>query len=252
MKISIITVVYNRESTILDSMRSVYAQTYSNVEHIIIDGGSSDRTLEVINANKQLNTVVVSERDAGIYDALNKGINKSTGDVIGILHSDDFFADEKVLNNVASAFSESLVDVVYGDLDYVSKFNSKKILRRWRSGEFNPNRLLHGWMPPHPTVFVKRSFLIGIGTYNTNFKISADYDWIVRIFKTSRLAFKYLPYVMVKMRMGGESNQSIKKIVIKLNEDYQIIKNHKLGGLKALACKNFSKIKQFNKSIILN
>lgn len=245
MKISIVTAVLNRANYIADSLRSLGAQNYPCVEHVIIDGASTDGTLDILRDNRIANSLLVSEEDSGIYHALNKGLLLCTGDVIGLLHSDDFFADSTILSQVAFAFSDPSVDVVYGDLDYISKNDISKVVRRWRAGEFNINQLALGWMPPHPTLFVRRRFLEKIGFFDTRYKISADYDFILRCFLYPEINCIYIRRVMVKMRLGGESNQSFNKIFSKSKEDYKVLKIHNVGGLFSIFCKNLRKIIQF-------
>lgn len=245
MKISIVTAVLNRANYIADSLRSLGAQNYPCVEHVIIDGASTDGTLDILRDNRIANSLLVSEEDSGIYHALNKGLLLCTGDVIGLLHSDDFFADSTILSQVAFAFSDPSVDVVYGDLDYISKNDISKVVRRWRAGEFNINQLALGWMPPHPTLFIRRRFLEKIGFFDTRYKISADYDFILRCFLYPEINCIYIRRVMVKMRLGGESNQSFNKIFSKTKEDYKVLKIHNVGGLFSIFCKNLRKIIQF-------
>ncbi len=245
MKISIVTAVLNRANYIADSLRSLGAQNYPCVDHVIIDGASTDGTLDILRDNRIANSLLVSEEDSGIYHALNKGLLLCTGDVIGLLHSDDFFADSTILSQVAFAFSDPSVDVVYGDLDYISKNDISKVVRRWRAGEFNINQLALGWMPPHPTLFVRRRFLEKIGFFDTRYKISADYDFILRCFLYPEINCIYIRRVMVKMRLGGESNQSFNKIFSKSKEDYKVLKIHNVGGLFSIFCKNLRKIIQF-------
>jgi glycosyltransferase involved in cell wall biosynthesis len=245
MKISIVTAVLNRANYIADSLRSLGAQNYPCVEHVIIDGASTDGTLDILRDNRIANSLLVSEEDSGIYHALNKGLLLCTGDVIGLLHSDDFFADSTILSQVAFAFSDPSVDVVYGDLDYISKNDISKVVRRWRAGEFNINQLALGWMPPHPTLFVRRRFLEKIGFFDTRYKISADYDFILRCFLYPEINCIYIRRVMVKMSLGGESNQSFNKIFSKSKEDYKVLKIHNVGGLFSIFCKNLRKIIQF-------
>src|SRR6056297_628016 len=188
---------------------------------------------------------MVSERDAGIYDAINRGIERAAGDVIGLLHSDDFFADRDVIAHVAKALENPELDGVYCDLDYVSAGDATRIIRQWRSGEYDPRRLAKGWMPPHPTLYLRRGVFDAHGLYDTSFKIAADYDAMLRYLVKGRIRLGYIPEVMVKMRVGGESNKSLRKIVQKSREDYRAIRRNGVGGLGTLAMKNLSKIQQF-------
>jgi len=245
LKISLVTAVYNREDTILDALKSAQSQSYKNVEHVIIDGASTDATLDLIEKSATAHTRVFSEADSGIYDALNKGIARATGDVIGLLHSDDFFASDTVLTKVAAAFADPNIDAVYGDLDYVAKADTTRIIRHWKSGNFTKAKLRRGWMPPHPTLFLRKSVFERFGDYDTTYQISADYDAILRWFGKEKLAAAYLPEVLVKMRVGGESNKSLKKILQKSREDYRALRRNNIGGFGALFWKNASKIQQF-------
>ena len=251
LKISIITAVFNRDYCVADALLSVYAQNWSNVEHVLVDGGSTDRTNQVIHefldSNVRSGYVAncTSQPDFGIYDALNKGINRATGDVIGLMHSDDFFADSEVLSSVAMVFENPDVDAVYGDLDYVAKVDSKRIIRRWRSGDFSQDKLARGWMPPHPTLFLRRNVIDRWGVFDTRYKIAADYDFILRCLGQGKIRIVYIPRVLVKMRLGGESNYSLRKICLKTKEDYLALRRNHVGGIWALICKNVSKLGQF-------
>lgn len=245
MKISIVTAVYNREKTVAQAIRSVAAQSHSDVEHLIVDGASTDGTLSEVLRHNSAGMQVISEPDCGIYDALNKGIRSATGDIVGLMHSDDFFAHEHVLEKVAFAFATTDADAVYGDLDYVASTDTSKVIRHWRSGEFVPQRLARGWMPPHPTLFIRRDAMLRLGLYNTDYRISADYEATLRWFGTGQLSLTYIPEVLVKMRVGGESNRSLGRIILKSREDYRALRSTGLGGVGALICKNLSKLPQF-------
>jgi glycosyltransferase len=245
VKFSIITAVYNRVSTIEQAVKSLQSQTWTTFEHLIIDGASTDGTLSVLHSCADDRASVFSQRDDGIYDALNKGLALSTGDIVGLMHSDDFYADCHVLERVAAAFQESDVDAVYGDLDYVSKHNSDKIVRRWRAGAFDRTKLALGWMPPHPALFLRRNVIERWGGFDTAFRISADYDAILRYFSRGGIAAAYVPHVLVKMRVGGESNRTLAKIWLKTREDYVAIRRNGIGGVGTLIWKNLSKVPQF-------
>jgi glycosyltransferase len=245
MRISIITCVLNNSNLIKESIKSFQTQIYKNKEHVIIDGGSIDGTLEVIKKFKNRNLILSTSSDNGIYDALNKGINLSSGDIVGILHSDDFYKDNKVLKTIAETFKKTDADLVYGDLVYVNKKYPFKVLRYWKAGKYFKKNLFNGWMPPHPTVFIKRSVFNRIGKYKTNYKISSDYDFLVRVFRKKNIKKIYISKILVNMRIGGMSNNSIKNIFKKSIEDFKIIKKNKIGGFLTLLNKNFSKISQF-------
>jgi len=245
MQISIVTAVYNRVDTIADALRSVGAQSYRNVEHIIQDGGSSDGTLDIIRQFGASSSQLVSEPDGGIYDAINKGISRANGDIIGLMHSDDFFAYDEVLERVAELFQDPAVDGVYGDLDYVSASNTDKILRRWRSGPYRADLLRRGWMPPHPTLYLRREVFDRWGLYDTSMRIAADYEAMLRYLVKGDIRLAYIPKVLVKMRVGGESNRSLSRILQKSREDYTALRRHGVGGIDTLLAKNFSKLEQF-------
>jgi glycosyltransferase involved in cell wall biosynthesis len=245
LKISLITAVFNRADTIGHAIRSVQAQDYLNVEHVVQDGGSTDGTLAAINGLANGSTFLVSEPDAGIYDAINRGIDRATGDVIGLMHSDDFFAQERVLSMVAEAFEKTGADGVYGDLEYVSGNDPYRVVRYWRSGKYAPFKLKLGWMPPHPTLYLRREVFERWGKYDTQYRIAADYDAMLRYLLLGQISLAYIPHVLVKMRIGGESNKSLDRILIKSREDLRAIRENNLGGLSTLALKNFRKIGQF-------
>lgn len=245
MRVSIITAVFNRAITISDAITSVQQQKYANVEHVIIDGASTDGTLDILRDHLDSRSKLFSEPDNGIYDALNKGLARATGDIIGVMHSDDLFADENVLADVAKAFENPSIEAVYGDLEYVAQKDIDHVIRHWRAGEYDPARLRWGWMPPHPTLFLRKQVIEQFGGYDTQFRIAADYDAILRYFGQGRIRASYIPRVLVKMRFGGESNQSFSKILRKSREDYIALRRNGIGGIGALAWKNLSKLVQF-------
>ncbi|AUS05828.1 glycosyltransferase family 2 protein [Pseudotamlana carrageenivorans] len=249
MKITLITATYNSETSIKTCIESVISQDYPEVEHLIIDGASTDNTLLIVKdlQKKHNHITLISEPDQGIYDALNKGISKATGEVIGFVHSDDFLASEHVLSEIALQFKKEICDGVYGDLEYVDKQNTNKVIRYWKSCNFTPDMLKKGWMPAHPTLFLKKEIYKKHGIFDLNFKIAADYDFILRIFKDEHLKFSYLPMVLTKMRTGGASNRSLKNIITKSKEDYKALKKNKIGGWPTLFIKNVSKLSQFYK-----
>jgi glycosyltransferase involved in cell wall biosynthesis len=245
MKISIITAVYNRVGTIADAVESVAQQSYPPFEHIIQDGGSTDGTLQILAQVCGGLTSVTSEPDSGIYDAINRGISRATGDVIGLMHSDDFFAHDRVLEMVAGALSDPRIDGVYGDLHYVAAENPARIIRHWRSGTYDPEKLRRGWMPPHPTLYLRRKVFESWGLYDTSFRIAADYDAMLRYLVKGQVRLAYIPEVFVKMRVGGESNRTLGRILRKSREDLHAIHRNRVGGIGTLAWKNFRKIRQF-------
>lgn len=242
--ISIITITYNSSHTLQHTIDSLRRQSFQGFEYIIVDGASTDGTIDLIEANSEVITRWVSEPDKGIYDAINKGIAMATGYYVGLLHADDMLASSTVLEAINNAIDAHQPDALYGDLDYVSA-DSNTTIRRWLSSPFTPQMLKRGWMPPHPTLYIKRDWFSHIGGYNSLMKISADYDFILRLFSTPELQTIYLPHCLVKMRIGGASNRSIKNIAIKMQEDYQALKRNHIGGLNTLLLKNISKIGQF-------
>ena len=247
MKISIITITFNSAKTLLRALESVQSQTYKDIEHVIVDGASTDGTRELIEAyaKKHKNVRWVSEPDEGIYNALNKGIRMATGDVIGFLHSDDVLYSADSIAHIAAAFEKPGVEVVYGDLQYCK---GEKIVRRWKSNAFHARALKYGWMPPHPTVYVRREVYEQVGPYDEWFRISADYDMMLRIFTTGYQSH-YLPEVLVSMETGGASNKNTKARLSKTQEDYIVLKkNHVGAGYLTVACKQLRKIRQFFRS----
>lgn len=245
MKISIITATYNSQESVESTIASVLLQSYTDIEYIIIDGGSTDRTLAIIDKYRDRISKIISEPDNGIYDALNKGLRVATGDVIGFLHADDTFASPDVLDRVAESFADSKVRFMYGDLVYVDIFD-EKIVRKWISDPFHHKLLSRGWMPPHPTVYCRRNIYDEFGMFNTKYNISADYDFVMRVLsRLNTSAIAYNPQIMVRMRIGGTSNRSFKNIVQKSSEDLQIIKRNNIGGVYTLIRKNVGKLLQF-------
>lgn len=245
MKISVVTAVYNNRDTIAEALDSALAQTHPDVELIVIDGGSTDGTLEVLRGYADRLAVLVSEPDRGIYDALNKGIARASGEVVGFLHSDDLFADAKVLSWIDAAFANPATDAVYGDLLYVRKADPGRVVRGWRAGAFTPSRLARGWMPPHPTFYVRRALYGQLGGFDATYRIAADYDCMLRFLGKGGIRVAYIPAVLVKMRVGGASNRSLRNILRKSREDYRALRKNGVGGMAALVWKNLSKMPQF-------
>jgi glycosyltransferase involved in cell wall biosynthesis len=245
-KVSVITVCRNSEATIEDTLQSVAIQTYPSVEHIVVDGGSSDSTMKIVARFPHV-ARAVSERDHGIYDAMNKGIRLSTGEIIGTINADDFYAEPDVLARVAALFEDPTIDVCYGDLCYVGYDDPTRIVRYWRSSEFKPDLFLHGWCPPHPTFFVRRSVYDRLGTYDESYKIAADVDLTMRYLEKHRVRSRYLPQVLVKMRMGGSSNKSIRNVILQNREIWAALRKHGLepSFLRFAAGKLFSRGRQF-------
>ncbi|WP_219223184.1 glycosyltransferase family 2 protein [Pedobacter antarcticus] len=246
MKVTIITVVFNNINTIQHAIQSVISQTYKNIEYIIIDGGSTDGTLEKINEYKDQISQLISEPDKGIYDAMNKGVNRATGDIVAILNSDDFYTNEFVIEKVVKKFSESDCDGVYGDLDYVDNVELDRITRHWKSGHYKDGAFLYGWMPPHPSFFVKNDTYRKYGIFNLSLKSAADYELMLRFIHKNKIEICYLPEVLVKMRIGGASNSSLKNRLAANREDRRA---WKLNGLTpyffTITLKPLRKIFQF-------
>ncbi len=245
MKISVITAVRNNRDTIAQALDSVLAQTHPYVELIVIDGASTDGTSAVLSGYADRLAVLVSEPDQGIYDALNKGIARATGEVIGFLHADDLLADRNVLATIAAVLSKSAADGVYGDLLYVRKHNPQQVMRYWHSCDFTPALLAKGWMPAHPTLYLRREVYQQFGSFDTRLRIAADYDFMLRILKSGTVQLRYIPQVLVKMRSGGASNRSLPNLWRKSCEDLQVLRRNRVGGLFTLLMKNLSKLPQF-------
>jgi len=247
MKISIITVVFNGESTIGDTLESVNAQTYPDVEHIVIDGGSRDRTLDVVRNRGKRVATLVSERDKGIYDAMNKGLARATGEVVGFLNADDFYLDENVLTDVAKVFGNQQIDACYGDLLYVDQEHADKVVRYWRSSAFVPGSFSNGWVPPHPTFFVRRSIYDKLGGFDLDFRIAADFELMLRFMEIGHIRSNYLPRLMIKMRLGGTTNKSLSNIIKQNREIMRALRLHgcRSSWLSFLGHKLYVRGKQF-------
>ncbi len=205
MKISVITVCYNSARTVADTLKSVAAQTHPDVEHIVIDGGSKDGTQETIGKYMARVTKFISEPDKGIYDAMNKGVALATGDVIGILNSDDIYAHNDVLTRVAQKMADGRLDALLGDVGFFRDGTPDKIIRRYDSGRFSPDKMAYGWMPAHPAMFLTRDIYKHTGNYRTDYKIAADFEFIIRAFVGTNIRYEHLPEILVKMRSGGVS-----------------------------------------------
>jgi glycosyltransferase involved in cell wall biosynthesis len=244
LQVSIITAVKNRASTLGACLRSVQAQSWPGVEHIVVDGGSTDGTLGVLAASRAHLARLICEPDGGVYEALNKGIAAASGDIIGFLHADDEFASAETLEHVARAFEDPAVEAVYGDLMYVRQDDPRHVVRYWRAGQCTRERLANGWMPPHPTFYVRRDVYRRFGAFDTRFKIAADYENMLRILWRGGVKAAYLPEVMVRMRTGGLSNRLL-NVFMKSREDYAAMRENGIGALQALLLKNVTKLPQF-------
>lgn len=246
MRVSIITVCYNSESTLLDTINSVVKQSYSDIEYIIMDGGSKDGTLEILEKYESEIAKIVSEPDNGMYDALNKAIDLCTGEIIAILNSDDIYADQKVIEDVVDLFKRKQADAVYGDLNYVSKDDLTKVSRNWKAGNFNDNKFINGWMPPHPSFFVKKDCYLNYGKFNLGLVSAADYELMLRFIHKHRIKLAYLDRVLVYMREGGLSNTTFSSRLRGNKEDKLAWKiNNLKPRFYTTYLKPLRKIKQF-------
>jgi len=244
-KISIITVSFNSAQTIGDTLKSIAGQSYPNIEHIIVDGSSTDQTMQIVMGFPHV-TKCISEKDEGIYFAMNKGIAMASGDVIGILNADDLYADNGVIAKVAAVFEDPAVDATYADLVFVDREDVSKVVRTWKSGPFKRSSMYNGWMPPHPTFFVRRSLYEKYGLFNTILRSAADYELMLRFLLKHEINLSYIPQTIINMRQGGKSTASISNRIKANVEDR---KAWRMNGLKphffTLILKPLRKIKQF-------
>lgn len=245
MKISLITVTYNSATTLSDTIESVISQTYSHIEYIIIDGASTDHTRQILDAYQQHITTVLSEPDLGIYDAMNKGLRMASGEIIGFLNADDMFSSVTAIEEVMLTFrANDQIDGVYADLYYVAKNNSDKIIRHWRSGR--QRSFMSGWHPAHPTFYVRRAVYQRFGIFNIDLQLAADFELMLRFVEKNRISVTYLPTPLVKMRLGGVSNNSVWNILKGNKECY---KAFRMNGLPVTLFYAFlrlvPKLKQF-------
>ena len=226
MKISLVTVTWNSAATIADALASVNDQTHPDVEQIVVDGGSTDATLAIVRAQGRRVGTMLSEPDGGIYDAMNKGLKLATGDIVGLLNSDDFLASSDVLATIAAAFSDPSVDAVYGDLCYVRQHKTEQIVRYWRSGAFQSGSFAQGWAPPHPTLYLRRSIYDRLGGFDTSYSLAADIDLMIRFFEVERLRSKHIAKVFVRMRLGGATNKSVANVIKQNREIWRSLREH--------------------------
>lgn len=246
MKISVITATFNSSNTILDCIGSINIQTYPDIEHIIIDGASKDNTIELIDTHQLRVKMMVSEPDKGIYDAMNKGIANATGDVVGLLNSDDFYFDKFALENVMNIFKTTQADCVYADLFYVDRINTNKVVRHWKTGEFRPGAFRSGWHPAHPSFFLKRDVYNKFGGFDLTFLLAADFELMLRMLEKHRISSVYLPVPLVKMRLGGETNKSLSNIYYQNLECIRAFKKNELkAGIFYPVYRLIPKLKQF-------
>jgi glycosyltransferase involved in cell wall biosynthesis len=251
MKVSIITITYNSAVTLEDTLKSVVNQDYPNIEYLIIDGKSKDKTLQIVDKYKDKITKIISEKDKGLYDALNKGIGIATGDIVGMLHSDDLYESNHVISDIVKTFEKNpTADGVYADLVFVDRTDISKVTRTWESGDYEEGDFLNGWMPPHPTFFVRKECYERFGGFNTKLRLSADYELMLRMIHKNKIKLAYLPKVVVKMRMGGVSNVSL---FVRLKANIEDKMAWKLNGMKPRLFTRFlkpaSKIMQYFKRV---
>lgn len=245
MKITIITVCYNRKGTIEKAIQSVLSQNYLDIEYIIIDGNSKDGTQEIIESYKDRISNYISEPDKGMYDAINKGFKLATGDVIGLMHSDDEFYDRKAISRIAARFgNDNTIDGVYGDGIYVSNDKEERLIRDRIGGVFSLKRVKKGWLPLHPTVYLKKTVIDKHGLYNLDFKIASDTEFLLRYLYKHKINMSYIDAYIVKMRMGGMST-SLKRAFEVLYEDYKIYKFHGLAAILVVFLKKSIALRQY-------
>lgn len=246
MKISLITVVYNAGKFLKDCIGSVVAQAYPDIEYIVVDGGSTDQTLAIIDSFRQHIAHFVSEKDKGMYDALNKGLKLATGDVIGILNADDMLASSDVIEQIAHTFKNHHTDAVYGNLNYVDMNNPEKIIRKWVSKPYSLSGIARGWMPAHPTLYIKREIFEKYGNYSLDFGTAADYELMIRFLYKSRIKATYLNKLIVNMRVGGMSNANSRQRYHAFLNDYKAIKTNGIGfAYITVILKKLRKLPQF-------
>ena len=242
MKISIITVSYNSVAHIEDAINSVSNQDYANIEHIVVDGNSTDGTQDILLKHDKKLGFWINERDQGIYDAMNKGISKATGEIVGILNSDDFYYDDKVISKIVEEFKDRTIDAVFGDLIFVDPNNLDKTVRTYSSEKWRPDKFAKGYMPAHPTFFVRRENYSKYGLFEMDYKIAADYEMLIRLLYVHKLNYKYIPMKMVKMRKGGVSSNGLASNITLNSEIIRACRKH---GIKTNALKIYPKY--FNK-----
>ena len=250
-KISIITASFQSESTIKDTLKSVNIQSYPYIDHIIIDGASTDNTLEMVQAYGKRVVHVTSEKDSGIFDAYNKGIKLSKGEIIGILNSDDFYATPDVIECVMHVFTDSSVDAVYADLVYVDKKNTDKVIRVWKSNHYSKNDFVHGFSPPHPTLFLRKSVYERFGNFDPNFRLAGDYEYMLRVFHVHEVKSVYLPRNIIRMRTGGATGGTWTFIKKQNIEILSALNTHKvkIKKIRFFANKIFNRINQYVRAV---
>lgn len=252
MKVTIITVTYNSAKFLEQSLQSVISQHYSDIEHIIIDGGSTDGTLDIIKKYQPHIARWISEKDSGMYDAINKGMRMATGDIIGTLNSDDMLASRDVVTAIVNNFTRYNAEAVYGDIVYVQQDNTQKVLRTWNGDEYNREKIKYGWMPAHPSFYIRKKIIERCGFYETHFYTAADYEFMIRYLYFHSVNACYLPKLIVRMRSGGMSNGSISRRLRANRRDYLAMKKNKVPFAMFISIlKPLRKIHQF-KNIFTN
>lgn len=244
MKVSIITTCYNREKTIAQAIESVLGQDYPDIEYIVVDGASTDDSFKVIRSYGSRITKVISERDGGMYEAINKGIKMATGEIVGLLHSDDFLFHPHIISEIVERFKRTSADIVYGDGLFVDAHETEKVIRDWRSGNYRRWKVRLGWLPLHPTVYIKRSAMERYGLYNEKYQIAADSDFLVRYLYKADLQVEYLGKYVVRMRMGGLSTDSQKRKAM-WKEDVDMYRKNGFWGVPEKILKMGWKVPQF-------
>ena len=226
MKVTLITVCLNSAATIRDTLESVRAQDHADIEYLVIDGASNDSTLDIVRSYGDVVTHVLSERDRGMYDSMNKGLRLATGEVVGFVHSDDMLASPTVISAIARVFADHAIECVYGDIDMVDPVDTTRVVRHWRSGPHRPGRLSRGWYPPHVTLYIRKSVLDEVGPFDERYRIAADMDHMVRLFEVRGVRSVHLPQVLVRMRAGGASNRSLRNIWRANIETWRSLRSH--------------------------
>jgi glycosyltransferase involved in cell wall biosynthesis len=246
LKISVITVCFNSAGTIKDTIESISQQDYPKVEHIVVDGGSTDGTIDILRGSRWVSSWI-SEPDFGIYDAMNKGLRLATGDVVGFLNADDVYATPTALSQIAQAFSNPEVDACYGDLVYVTQDDISRVVRYWKSGEYTKGNFSKGWMPPHPTFYARHEVYERFGGFDLNFKIAADVEFLMHVIEAGGIRLKYIPKLLVRMRLGGVTNRSLSNI---LKQNLEVARAAKKNNIpffmiKYALCKSANRLTQF-------
>jgi len=244
LKISLITVAFNAQNTIAKCLESVKGQTFSNIQHIVVDGGSTDGTLQILEKYSENIAILISGPDRGIYDAMNKGIKMATGDIIGTLNADDYLADDQAISDVAEAFATQNINILYGDLDFIDL--NGLIVRKWRSGIYRRGLCNWGWMPPHPTFYCKRELFERLGSYKLDYGSAADYELMIRFIHLNKIDAFHLDKVIIKMLVGGVSNKSLVNRVKASGFDLKAMRSNGIKfPLMTLVMKPLRKIMQF-------